>query len=69
PEVFAPGAFTVTALLFRVLLLAGFYWAWSSFGAFREELAETNRSGRILAAIAVLVVLFATYLSMFLLTY
>jgi len=69
PEIFAPGAFTVTALLFRVLLLAGFYWAWSSFGAFREELAETNRSGRILAAIAVLVVLFATYLSMFLLTY
>jgi spermidine/putrescine transport system permease protein len=69
PEVFAPGAFTVTALLFRVLLLAGFYWAWSSFGAFREELAETNRSGRILAVFAVFVVMAATYLSMFLLTY
>jgi spermidine/putrescine transport system permease protein len=69
PEVFAPGAFTVTALLFRLFLLAGFYWAWSSLGAFREELAETNRSGNILAVIAVLVVVFATYLSMFLLTY
>lgn len=69
PEVFAPGAFTVTGLLFRVLLLAGFYWAWNSFGGFRDEFAETNRSGRILAVIAVFVVTVATYLSMFLLTY
>jgi spermidine/putrescine transport system permease protein len=66
PDLFVPGAFTITALIVRILLLAGFYWAWNSLRGFREELAETNRSGRILAWFAAGIVVFATYLSMFL---
>ncbi|HXF84305.1 MAG TPA: ABC transporter permease [Anaerolineales bacterium] len=61
------GALDVGALIVRLLLLAGFYWAWRSFGAFREELELTNRSGQILAWISVVIVLFAVWLSVFLL--
>lgn len=67
PVLFAPGGFAITALIVRLLLLAGFYWAWNSFKGFREELPETNSSGRALAWIAVFVVAFAIYLSAFLL--
>lgn len=67
PLVFASGAFSLTALVVRVLLLAGFYWAWRSYGGYREELAETNDSGKILSWIAVLLVFGAAYLSSFLL--
>jgi len=67
PLVFASGAFSLTALIVRVLLLAGFYWAWRSYGGYREELAETNDSGKILSWIAVLLVFGAAYLSSFLL--
>jgi spermidine/putrescine transport system permease protein len=67
PVIFTPGGFTVTFLIVRLLLLAGFYWAWSSFGGYREELAETNNPGRVLAWFAVIMVAFAAYLSSFLL--
>ncbi len=67
PSLFAAGAFTVGALIVHLLLLLGFLWAWRAFGGYREELAETNRSGKILAWIAVVIVIFATYLSVFLL--
>lgn len=67
PAVFAPGDFTAASLIIRLLLLAGCYWAWNSFKGFREELHETNNPGRVLAWIAVFIVAFAAYLSMFLL--
>jgi len=67
PLVFASGDFSLIALVVRILLLAGFYWAWRSFGGYREELAETNDSGKILSWIAVLLVFGAAYLSSFLL--
>jgi spermidine/putrescine transport system permease protein len=65
PAVFAQ--FTIVALAVRLLALAGFYWALRSFPSFRDELNETNRSGRILAWVATVIVVFAVYLSMFLL--
>jgi len=65
---FVPGRFSVAALVLRlVIVLAGFYWAWRSFPGYKDELLETNRSGRILAWIAAVVVLFAVYFSIFLL--
>jgi spermidine/putrescine transport system permease protein len=67
PGVFAPGQFAVTALVLRLIMLAGFYLAWRSFAAYREELNETNRSGRILAWLAMFIVTAAVYLSAFLL--
>jgi spermidine/putrescine transport system permease protein len=67
PSVFAPGVFNVGALLVHLLLLMGFLWARRSFGGYREELAETNRPGKILAWFAVIIVMLAAYLSAFLL--
>ena len=46
-----------------LVLLAAFLWMWLSFYGFREELADTNRSGRILAWITVLVSAAAAFLS------
>jgi spermidine/putrescine transport system permease protein len=63
----APGGFTVGALLLRLALLSGLYFAWRSLGGFREELAEANRSGRILAWLTVFIAGFAAYLSAWLL--
>jgi ABC-type Fe3+ transport system permease subunit len=60
-------AFTLGGLVVNLLLLAGFYWAWRTFPSFKEELNETNRSGKTLAWIAVVVVIAAVYLSVFLL--
>jgi spermidine/putrescine transport system permease protein len=65
--VFAPGGISVMHLLMQLLLLSGFYFAWRSFGGYREELAETNESGKILSGIAVIIVAGAAYLSSFLL--
>lgn len=64
---FASGAFSVGGLLVSLLLAAGLYWAWRAFPAFRDELNETNRSGKALAWFAVVIVAFAAYLSAFLL--
>jgi len=65
PAVFA--SFTILGLLVSLLLMAGFYWAWRTLPSFREELNETNRSGKTLAWIAAVVVAAAVYLSAFLL--
>lgn len=66
-SLFAPGAFTVGALLLQLALLSGLYFAWRSLGGFREELADANRSGRILAWFTVFIAGFAAYLSAWLL--
>ena len=60
---FASGAFTPGALLVRLVLLAGFFWVWRSFNSFREDLADTNRSGKILAWITVFISAAAIILS------
>ncbi len=60
-------AFSVAGLIVNLFLLAGFYGAWRAFPSFREELNETNRSGKTLAWIALVVVVAAVYLSAFLL--
>jgi ABC-type Fe3+ transport system permease subunit len=65
----APGGFSGGVLIINLLLLAGLYWAWRVSRAFFEELNETNRSGKILAWIAVIIVTIASYLSTFLLLY
>lgn len=67
PVVFAAADFNLSYLLVRVILLAGFYSAWKSFGGYREELVETNQSGKILSMITIVVVAAAAYLSSFLL--
>jgi spermidine/putrescine transport system permease protein len=66
-SLFAPGAFTVGALILRLTLLSLFYFSWRSYGSFREELADANRSGRVLAWITAFVAGFAAYLSAWLL--
>ena len=65
PALFA--SFTLGGLIIRLLLLAAFIWVRRSYGPYREELSETNRSGKILAWIAVFVTASAAYLSAFLL--
>jgi spermidine/putrescine transport system permease protein len=59
----APGAFTPNDLIVSVLFLAAFVWAWRSYNGYREELATTNRSGRILAWISVFIVTIAAFFS------
>jgi spermidine/putrescine transport system permease protein len=61
--IFASGAFTPGALILRLILLAGFLWVWHSFGSFREDLADTNRAGRILAWITMFISAAAAFLS------
>lgn len=56
-------AFTFGNLIVTLLLLAGLYWAWRSFSGYREELAETNDSGKILSGIVLIVVMLISYLS------
>jgi hypothetical protein len=60
---FASGAFTIGGLLARLILLAGFLWVWRSFGSYREELGDANRSGRILAWITLFISAVAAFLS------
>lgn len=61
PTLFA--SFTVVGLIVTLILLAGLYWAWRSFAGYREELAETNQSGKVLSWIVLIVVLLISYLS------
>lgn len=51
----ASGDFSVSGLILRLILLAAFLWVWRSFQEYREELRETNRSGRILAWITLFI--------------
>jgi spermidine/putrescine transport system permease protein len=61
--IITPGELTGGGLIVRLILLAAFLWAWRSFKAFREELVDTNRSGRILAWITVFISAVAAFLS------
>jgi hypothetical protein len=67
PGLFVPGQFAITALILRLVMLAGFYWTWRSFPTYREELGDSNRSGKILAWLVMFIVTVAVYLSAFLL--
>ena len=57
------GELTPGGLVIRLLLLAAFVWVWRSYSDFREELADTNRSGKILAWITVFISAAAALLS------
>ena len=61
------GEFTAAALLFRLILVAAFVWVGRSYSGYREELANTNKSGRILAWITVFISAVAVLLSAILL--
>lgn len=65
PALFA--SFTVGGLIIRLLLLTAFLWVRRSYKPYREELSETNKSGKILAWSALVVAASAVYLSAFLL--
>jgi spermidine/putrescine transport system permease protein len=60
---FASGVFTPGSLIIRLILLAGFLWAWRSFKGYREELTDTNRSGKILSWITLFISTVAAFLS------
>lgn len=57
------GEFTPGGLLILLILLAGFIWAWRSFSGYREDLVDTNRSGKILAWITLFISACAAFLS------
>jgi spermidine/putrescine transport system permease protein len=61
--VLTSGELTGSGLIIRLILLAAFLWAWRSFKGFREELADSNRSGKILAWITVFISALAAFLS------
>jgi spermidine/putrescine transport system permease protein len=63
PALFVPGAFSVGGLILRLILLAGFIWVWSSYQSYREELADANKAGRILAWITVFIASAAAFFS------
>ncbi len=63
PVLFMPGAFTVGGLILRLIFLTAFIWAWRSYKGFREELADANPSGKILAWITVFIAATAAFLS------
>lgn len=67
PAVFASGAFTIGALVLHLIFLGGFYLAWRSYPGFSEELMDSNRTGRLLAWLTVLIAGFAAFLSALLL--
>jgi spermidine/putrescine transport system permease protein len=60
---FASGVFTPGELIIRLIFLAGFLWAWRSFKGYREELTDTNRSGKILSWITLFISAVAAFLS------
>ena len=60
---FTLGVFTPGALIIRLILLAGFIWVWRSFKGYREELTDTNRSGKILSWITLFISAVAAFLS------
>ena len=62
-SIIAAGELTPSDILIRLILLAGFLWAWRSFKGYREELAETNRSGKILSYITLSIVAVAAFFS------
>ncbi|HEX5941877.1 MAG TPA: ABC transporter permease subunit, partial [Anaerolineales bacterium] len=62
-SVITVGGLTLSDILILLILLAGFLWAWRLFKGYREELAETNRSGRILSWITLSIAAVAAFFS------
>jgi spermidine/putrescine transport system permease protein len=60
---FATGSVTAGGLIVRLILLAAFVWVWRSYQGYLEELRDTNRSGRMLAWIALFISTAAALLS------
>jgi spermidine/putrescine transport system permease protein len=57
------GEFSAGGVIIRIILLAAFLWAWRSYKSFREEVADANSSGRILAWLTILISTAAAFLS------
>ena len=57
------GDLTPASLVIRLILLAGFVWAWRSFRGYREDLIDANRAAKILAWITVCISAAAAFLS------
>jgi spermidine/putrescine transport system permease protein len=57
------GSFTTGGLVMTLVLLAAFYWAWRSLAPFQEELRDSNRSGKVLAWMTVIISAVAAILS------
>jgi ABC-type Fe3+ transport system permease subunit len=66
-SMFTSGGFSAVDLVIRLIFLAGFFWAWRAYRGFREELADANRAGKILALITTFIALVAAFLSALLL--
>lgn len=62
-SVITAGGPTPSDILICLILLAGFLWAWRSLKGYREELAETNRSGKILSWITLSIAAVAAFFS------
>jgi spermidine/putrescine transport system permease protein len=62
-SVITAGEFTLSDILIRLILLAGFLWALRSLRGYREDLAETNRSGRLLSWITLFIAAVAAFFS------
>jgi hypothetical protein len=60
---FTGGDLTPSSLLIRLVLLAGFAWAWRAFRGYREDLSDANRSAKILAWITMLIAAAAAFFS------
>src|SRR5215216_7675429 len=60
---FTDGEIAPGGLIVRLLLTAAFVWVWRAYKGFREEFADTNRSGKILAEITVFIAAVAAFLS------
>ena len=59
----ASGEASLGGLAVRLILLAAFVWVWRSYSGYREELADTNRSGRMLAWLTVFITVVAAFFS------
>jgi ABC-type Fe3+ transport system permease subunit len=60
---FASGVIMPAELVILLIFLASFLWAWRSFKGYREELTDTNRSGKILSWITLFISAVAAFLS------
>ena len=59
----ASGEASLGRLAVHLILLAAFVWVWRTYSGYREELADTNRSGRMLAWLTVFITVVAAFFS------
>jgi spermidine/putrescine transport system permease protein len=69
PDLLSPDGLTAGAVLLRLILLAAFLWAWRAYSGFNEEMALTNRFGKILVWITVVISAAAAFLTAVLLLF